>query len=475
MTNEPIEAETIDQDPPTTEEAPPPRQMALEQRRPQAEPAKPQITAAQAKVEAVAALTMRAYERASELELTPEEEDKLKADFPDEAFQPGAAGKENLIYIEHAALRERLTSVFGMGKWAIVPRNRWAEPFTLPARERKPAVSGSRVYVEAMLVIRGCFVGEAVGEMEYYPSNNSQNYGDAVEGAKTAALRRCCKELGVGLQAWKKDWCNGWWARRKLREKSSRTAQAAAGGVTTPAASQTPQGVQAASTGVTPGAKVEQKPKFASQATLNWLIVQLKPILNHAVAYYRALVNPAALLPTDPIEALGLEFCPLSRDELKLLEEKIQLFTQTGKAEHAFKPHDLKDPPKSKPATTSKAPGAEAAKSRDPEWFFDIICPIPRAGMKRAEYQQNPDTIGSLYKGMKEGDEACQKRLWGMARNWAPAPREHNGTTYQPTQSDFTFREALDAFLEWEEKHGQDTQAEAQPELPAGQDDDIPM
>lgn len=171
---------------------------------------KTQTTAAQAKVEAVAALTMKAYERASMLTLTAEEIAGLQADFPDSAFQPGAAGKEHLIYIEHAYLRDRLNQVFGPGQWAIVPRSRWAEEFRTMKGQQ-----ASRVYVEAMLLIRGCFVSEAVGEMEYYPNNAGQNYGDAVEGAKTAALRRCCKELGIGLQAWKKEWCEQWWARRR--------------------------------------------------------------------------------------------------------------------------------------------------------------------------------------------------------------------------------------------------------------------
>ena len=63
------------------------------------------ITAAQAKVDAVAALTATAYARAATLELTPEESDKLQADFGDEAFKPGAGGKEMLLYIEHAFLR----------------------------------------------------------------------------------------------------------------------------------------------------------------------------------------------------------------------------------------------------------------------------------------------------------------------------------------------------------------------------------
>lgn len=172
------------------------------------------MTAAQAKVEAVANLTMKAYERAGTLELKPEEIQALQASFPDEAFKPGAAGKEHLIYIEHAFLRDRLNEVIGPGQWALIPRSRWAEDFV--TMKGQPA---SRVYVEAMLVVRGAFVSEAVGEMEYYPKNASQNYGDAVEGAKTAALRRCCKEFGIGLQAWKKDFCEGWWQRRRSGTK----------------------------------------------------------------------------------------------------------------------------------------------------------------------------------------------------------------------------------------------------------------
>lgn len=181
------------------------------ERMPAAAPdAKPQVTAAQAKIEAVATLTATAYAKASELRLTPEESKALQADFPDEAFKTGAAGKENLLYIEHAFLRDRLNQVIGLGQWALIPRNRWAEDYRTNAG--KPA---SRVYTEAMLMVRGCFVSEAVGEMEYYPGNAAQNYGDAVEGAKTAAFRRCCKEFGIGLQAWKKDWCDGWWQRKR--------------------------------------------------------------------------------------------------------------------------------------------------------------------------------------------------------------------------------------------------------------------
>ena len=165
-----------------------------------------------AKTSAVAALVGRCYERAGTLELTKEESDALLEDFPDSAFRPGAAGKENLIYIEHADLRDRLNQVFGLGRWSLIPVRHWTEEFSY--RGKDGLVEGVKVYCEAVLIIRGAFVGSAIGDMDYYPKNLSTNYGDAYEGAKTAAFRRCAKEFGIGLQAWRKNWCEGWWARR---------------------------------------------------------------------------------------------------------------------------------------------------------------------------------------------------------------------------------------------------------------------
>lgn len=179
---------------------------------------KPPITAAQAKIEAVANLTATAYSKASELRLTQEESAALLAPFQDSDFQPGAAGKESLIYIQHSALRDRFTKVLGLGQWALIARSRWAQ------EDRDCTL----VFVEAMLMIRGCFVSEAIGDMTYWPKNKSTNYGDAVEGATTQAFRRCAKHFGVGLQAWDKDWCNGWWERRNAnREGAARQQQPA--------------------------------------------------------------------------------------------------------------------------------------------------------------------------------------------------------------------------------------------------------
>lgn len=165
------------------------------------------VATQQGRVDAVANLTMKLYERASMLQLSDEERKRLTAEFPDNAFRKGAAGDDRLIYIEHAHLRDRLNEVLGAGQWAIIQRSRWTE-----AIRTAKGKDGTRVYVEAMLAIRGCFIAEAIGDMVYYP-NDKTNLGDAIEGARSAALRRCCKDLGVGLQAWKKEWAEQWWKR----------------------------------------------------------------------------------------------------------------------------------------------------------------------------------------------------------------------------------------------------------------------
>ena len=169
------------------------------------------LTSQQSRVNAVNMVMLAAMNRASTLVLTPEESKALAADFPDEAFKYGAAGKEDLIYIEHPFLRDRFNEVFGLGRWTIIR----TEPYKMEPYEvadkfkggKKPAI---RVYANCALLIRGCFVAEAVGDMSYFPDNATMNYGDAAEGAQTQAFRRCAKNFGVGIQAWKKDFCEEW-------------------------------------------------------------------------------------------------------------------------------------------------------------------------------------------------------------------------------------------------------------------------
>lgn len=167
--------------------------------------AKESKTVEQARKDSINDLLTSAYVNASRLELSEKEIAALTADFEDGDFYRGAAGNENLLYLSHVAIRNRISKVIGLGKWTLIIRRHWTEEFVTAKKEQ-----AVRVYVEAVLMIRGCYVGEAIGDMTYYKSNASQNFGDAFEGAKSAALRRTAKDFGVGLQPWNKDFCESW-------------------------------------------------------------------------------------------------------------------------------------------------------------------------------------------------------------------------------------------------------------------------
>lgn len=285
------------------------------------------VTPEQAKVDAVAELTMTAYARASELKLTTEEQAGLQKEFPDEAFRGGAAGKEHLLYIEHAFLRNRLNEVLGLGQWSIIPRKRWAEDFVIQKRN-EPDVEASRVYVEAMLVVRGCFVAEAIGDMVYYKNNQSQNYGDAVEGAKTAALRRCTKELGIGLQAWKKDWCEGWWQRNGQR-RPAQNAPGRSGGSQSPAPSR-PAAPAPQSAPRPPARTSDLVPPPASEATEDQKtrFLALFPSTNaeYALKFFASkgwIPNAADFKLTD----LPLKYVPTTKKVAEDLVAQVEAFT----------------------------------------------------------------------------------------------------------------------------------------------------
>lgn len=361
------------------------------------------ITPAQAKVDAIAHLTMTAYQKAATLELTPEESAKLQADFPDEAFQPGAAGKENLIYIEHAHLRDRFNEVFGMGKWAIVPRNRWAESFTTAK-----GTPGERVYVEAMLVVRGCFVGEAVGAMEYYPKNESQNYGDAVEGAKTAAFRRCAKEFGVGLQAWKKDWCLGWWQRRR-GQKPARTSPT----VQTPQ----PDPKSTPSQGQAPASEGKKEAPEPTEAHKARLLTILAPLGEAALEYCQKC---GMLLSTETLADLPLRFVPATAAQKDQFMACVQAFVDGGEAK---KPAFVSG----NPLTTTLENIQKKAEEQTAEPWRSFPMPFgARAGVKLADLPKN--------------------YLFGLWANYK-VETVYNGKPKKPEtiQRDTVFRKMLDA------------------------------
>lgn len=403
-------------------------------------PEKQPVTAAQAKVEAIASLTMAAYAKAGMLQLTPEETEKLAADFPDEAFKPGAAGKENLIYIEHAFLRDRLIQVFGIGQWALVPRSRWAEDFMTKGSRDKAPQPGSRVYVEAMLVVRGCFVSEAIGEMEYYPGNAAQNYGDAVEGAKTAALRRCCKELGVGLQAWKKDWCEGWWQRKRSGGRTPAPIQHPR----QPAPTQTPK----PDTQVKPA----EKPWTQNADNLTWVLTEgLKEFEEATITEY--LQAAGILLPTESAKHWPLDWLPTGKADVAALKKAIEAFVRGDPAE---KPYKCKLLPEEAPKTKD-APAKEQAVKIDPSWRM-VSGVIDHVSYKRGTKKNGQDwenwgiKVGDLWYGtfsrsigqIAEAAKGCTVQLYysindrgNTAEHIAEVTTEGESEEYNRDDNDF--------------------------------------
>lgn len=182
--------------------------------------------------------------------------------------------------------------------------------------------------------------------------------------------------------------------------------------------------------------------------------------------YFRKLTNPTPLAPFEVLEDLPLRFVPATTGQMKALSEKLTEFGNGERAVAAFPPHPEPDPrkagAKAKPIEVPRDPPGPAAP--DPattgEPWREIICPIPRKGMKRDEYLRNPDTIGSLYDlrhGNDDEAQAARQRLWGFVEHYEPKPWvKNNGEEVPPSAADVKFREALDQFAAWFEREHPD-------------------
>lgn len=210
---------------------------------------------------------------------------------------------------------------------------------------------------------------------------------------------------------------------------------------------------------------------FADDSTRERMIAGLKDCHALATEYFEKLRNPTVLLPNEELKDVPLRYVPVTKHQMKLLLAKIADFGNGEEAAHAFYPNpepppkgQKAPPPSAKSGEVKEAPSIAAAKAKDPEWFWKAIISVPRKGMKKAEYDGNPDTIGSLYEAMKSGDEIAQARLWGLAHHWKPEPRQVGDKTYNPSAADFATRAALDAFEAFEKAKPQSEPSEPEPD-----------
>ena len=193
------------------------------------------------------------------------------------------------------------------------------------------------------------------------------------------------------------------------------------------------------------------KPAIATDATRAWMAQNLEPCMQEALAFF---IELGIILPNETIEDVPLKYVPISKTEMVSLVAKITKFAIHGQAEKLVPheaPGEITEPPKPKPDN-------ELNEAR-PEWYLDIIVPVPRKGMKREDYLRNPDTIGSLYE-MRHGDDeesqAARQRLYGFLHNFEPKSWiDRQGQTRMPSKADVEFRRALDALAEAMEKTGE--------------------
>ena len=111
--------------------------------------------------------------------------------------------KTGLIYVPWMEYRKRLIEAFRLN-WALIPNG-------------DPIIKGNLVLWGFYLIIRGKLMGYSIGQQEYIPSNSQMTYGDAIEGAKSNAAMRLCKEKGINLDLWKPSFTKNW--KKKYAEK----------------------------------------------------------------------------------------------------------------------------------------------------------------------------------------------------------------------------------------------------------------
>ncbi|MBT9133061.1 MAG: hypothetical protein DDT33_01592 [Firmicutes bacterium] len=133
---------------------------------------------------------------AGTIEITEEQRKILFAPVDPESVEIRPDG---LVYLPWMAYVERLSRAFGIA-WCIIPKD-------------MPKIQGNHMYWPFYLMIQGKLAGFAIGEQEYQPNNPQMSYSDASEGAKSNALMRLCKGIGISLELWKPSFIRAWKAK----------------------------------------------------------------------------------------------------------------------------------------------------------------------------------------------------------------------------------------------------------------------
>ena len=137
------------------------------------------------------------------IELTEKEKEILYAPIDEKKVE--IRPHDGTIYLPWSEYVDRLHRAFGLN-WGLIPQG-------------MPKLGGNDLILWGFfLIIKGKYAGFAIGEQKYISENPQMTWGDACEGAKSNALMRLCKGIGIGLELWKPDFINKWkekYARQK--------------------------------------------------------------------------------------------------------------------------------------------------------------------------------------------------------------------------------------------------------------------
>ncbi|RDA90003.1 hypothetical protein CP533_1480 [Ophiocordyceps camponoti-saundersi (nom. inval.)] len=108
---------------------------------------------------------------------------------------------DGVIYLPEIKYRRRMNEAFGPMGWGLIPKG-------------DPVVGQSIVTREYALIVRNRFVSQAQGENPFFGPDQLPS---AVEGCKSNALMRCCKDLGIASELWDPQYVR-WFKKHNMEE-----------------------------------------------------------------------------------------------------------------------------------------------------------------------------------------------------------------------------------------------------------------
>ncbi|CAN3362106.1 mitochondrial genome maintenance protein Mgm101p [Diutina catenulata] len=102
---------------------------------------------------------------------------------------------DGLLYLPEIKYRRILNRAFGPGGWGLAPRT---ESYVTP----------KQISREYALICHGRLVSIARGEQDYF--GGEEKLTTALEGCKSNALMRCCKDLGIASELWDPSFIRDW-------------------------------------------------------------------------------------------------------------------------------------------------------------------------------------------------------------------------------------------------------------------------